>query len=367
MKQDNEPKEDATVTCSLLYINMMAKRVLFSLLRSVKRMLQKAMLPVNIVYLGTATLIIIFFLHICLKIPLRYYVCPAQYWSEELDFGFEGFDNISGVTKGLLIVPNFIHFLRYGDKLKEVNFMDAVNILSAFKNQKPDKIFFHTNLPEFTGKYWNTLMKIPGFKDVIEFRYIEPVDTIFNQKLHSWYKLWHSSDILRIGILQTYGGIFIDNDVYVVKNMDEFRRFEMTLEIADYKGFGTMTLIAHKDARFLKLWLDSYKEYYGHLWYYNAGEKPKIEILDSRPELVHNAENLLGVKDLRVKLYVQQWAEWKSQFTIHTLIRHLHDLDELKYNSLNLTYPVTFTEKNIFNYNVTILSMVLACCKELLI
>ncbi len=325
----------------------------------------KILCPKYIILAGIVALTISAILHLCFDFPLRYRACPSAYWSETLDLGFEGFDNVSGVPDRL-IVPNYVHFLRYGDQLRNVNFMDAVCILSAFKNQIPDKIFFHTNLPQFEGKYWEALLKVPKFNDTIEFVYIEPVESIFGQRLHNWYKLWHGSDILRIDILKRFGGIFIDNDVYVVKKMDEFRKFEMVVEIADFKSFGTMTLVAHKDARFLRLWLDSYKQYYGHLWYYNAGEKPKIEILNVRPELVHDAHDKFGVRDLRPELFIQKWKDWKSQFTIHTLIRHLHDLEALLHNSLNLKYPVTFDEKNILTYNVTILDMVLDCCTELL-
>lgn len=322
--------------------------------------------PFNVILYGSLSLILLGLLHSLYDVPLRYKLCPPSYWAESLDTGFEGFDNESGIVSGPYIVPNYLHFLRYSSKLANVSFMDAVCILAAFKNQKPDKIFFHTNLPKFSGKHWDTLMKVPGFKETIEFRYIEPLESVYGQALSSWYKLWHSSDLLRIDILRRFGGIFIDNDVYLVKNMDEFRRFEMTLEIVDHKSFGTMTLVAHRDARFLRLWLESYQRYYGHLWYYNAGEKPKLEVLDSRRELVHNVHDLFGVRDLRPELYISKWKEWKSQYTIHTLVRHLHDLDSLLHNSLNLKYPVTFTELNIRHYNVTILDMVLDCCLELL-
>lgn len=314
---------------------------------------------------GLVVLLVLFLLHVLFGIPLEHRLCDPYLWSETLDNGFEGFDNVNGVPNGRLIVPNYIHFLRYGANLQNVNFMDAVCILSAFKNQKPDKLFFHTNLSKFSGKHWERLMQVPGFKETIEFRYIEPVESVFGQQLSSWYKLWHGSDILRIDILSRFGGIFVDNDVYVVRNMDELRKYEMTVELNDWKSFGTMTLVAHKDARFLRLWLNSYRQYYGHLWYYNAGEKPKLEVLDVRPELVHNVQNKLGVLDLRVPLYIERWKDWKSQFTIHTLIRHLHDLKELTHNSVGLKYPVVFNEKNILEYNVTIQDMVLDCCREL--
>ncbi|XP_065206184.1 uncharacterized protein LOC135835715 [Planococcus citri] len=311
-------------------------------------------------------LCVCFFRHKKHNLPLQYILCSPQYWAEELDEGFEGFDNTTGAYGGQYIIPNYVHFLRYGPKLKEVSFVDAVNILAAFKNQKPDKIIFHTNIDSFTGKFWRYLTSLPKFNETIVFKYIEPIDSIFGRKMYSKYRDWHSSDILRIEILQKYGGIFIDNDVYVVQKLDRFRRYEMVLEtIADLENFGTMTLMAHKGARFLRLWLNEYKEYYPHLWYYNAGKRAKLKVLDVRPELVHDARGKFGVEDLRTELYLQKWKQWKDKYTIHTLIRHLHDRDDLRYNNLNLTYPVVFDQYNILKYNVTIKDMILDCCKEL--
>ncbi len=37
---------------------------------------------------------------------------------------------------------------------------------------------------------------------------------------------------------------------------------------------GTQFLLAKPGATFVKLWLESYKDYRASLWYYNAGEYP---------------------------------------------------------------------------------------------
>jgi hypothetical protein len=52
----------------------------------------------------------------------------------------------------------------------------------------------------------------------------------------------------------------------------------MTVGITDFGYLGTQVLIAHKDARFLKLWLESYRIYHPEDWYMNTGEKPMREI-----------------------------------------------------------------------------------------
>jgi hypothetical protein len=148
-----------------------------------------------------------------------------------------------------------------------------------------------------------------------------------------------------------YGGIFLDNDVNVVQNLTKFRKFEMALGWEDNKCFGTQVLIANKNARFLRLWLDSYRQYYPDKWYYNAGCKAAEEALYKRPELVHSVRLLFGVHELGRQLYRVMWKEWRQQYTIHLLIRHRSYLDKEHlqkwpfFNETNIKdFPMTFGE-----------------------
>jgi nicotinamide mononucleotide adenylyltransferase len=149
-----------------------------------------------------------------------------------------------------------------------------------------------------------------------------------------------------------YGGTLIDNDIYVVQNLNKFRKFEMALRMEDAGCMGTQVLIAHKNARVLRLWLESYRQYFPDKWYYNAGCKPTYDILYKRPELVHLVKLLFGVHNLVPQLYKTQWKEWRQQYTIHLLIRHRSNWDEEKnikmwpiFDEINIKdYPMTFGE-----------------------
>lgn len=61
-----------------------------------------------------------------------------------------------------------------------------------------------------------------------------------------------------------YGGIYLDNDVYVVNSLDKYRIYEMTVgfEIKNRTIMGSQVLIAHKNARFLKAWFETYRTDY---------------------------------------------------------------------------------------------------------
>lgn len=67
-------------------------------------------------------------------------------------------------------------------------------------------------------------------------------------------------DILKSIVLMTYGGIYLDNDVYVVNSLDKYRKYEMTLGWeATEKSIRKHVLIANRQARFLKASFDQYR------------------------------------------------------------------------------------------------------------
>ena len=58
-----------------------------------------------------------------------------------------------------------------------------------------------------------------------------------------------------------YSGYYFDNDVYVLQPLDEFRKYEMTLEIED-EIIESQVLIAHRNSRLLKAIFASYRFIY---------------------------------------------------------------------------------------------------------
>jgi len=256
---------------------------------------------------------------------------------------FNGFDNETGAPNEEYIVPNIVHFLFFD--IHELSFVDAVCVLAAFKNQRPENIYFHTNVAEFKGRYWEKLKNTPGLS--IQFKNVTLPEKIFGQKFSASFHRWHAGDVARIMILMEYGGIFLDNDSYLVKSLDKFRKFEMTLGWSEGQYLGTQVLVAHKDARFLRLWLETYRQYYPDRWYFNAGEKPTREVLWFKPELVHRVKVLFGVQGLSEELYrLDHWDEWRKFYAVHLLIRHRWYLDSW----WNMFWWPKLDEDNIRDY-----------------
>ncbi len=167
-------------------------------------------------------------------------------------------------------------------------------------------------------------------------------------------------------ILLELGGIYLDNDVYVVKSLDPLRKFEMTLDFEKEKGFmGSQIQIAHKRARFLRLFLQTYQKYDPNKWYWNAGEYPTEIIIKRFPHLVHRMNGEFGVdgREMCPILYKQNVNYWqKNYFTIHLLMRNDNIEHHYKwcFKHKPEDYPSIryFDEENVKTLNTTFAQMV---------
>lgn len=145
-----------------------------------------------------------------------------------LDWDFQkGFDNRTG-TGDVLIVPNIVHYIRF--KQSRFTFVEYICLRSVHLNHQPDYIFIHTDQAGgFKGKYWRLIRNEKQLFARIRLLAIQAPEEIFGQKLSAEWRLLHGSDIARARTMMKYGGIYLDNDVYVVHNLDKYRKFELAI------------------------------------------------------------------------------------------------------------------------------------------
>jgi mannosyltransferase OCH1-like enzyme len=176
--------------------------------------------------------------------------------SDENKFlNFEKFDSLHGLNKTFL-VPNIIHYVNLNQQ--EISFAQFLSIISSWKVQKPKSIYLHCNLCEYNGKYWIKLNEIYELKSILKVKKIFPFDSHIFKKEPGW--IHHKSDVLRIIILMNFGGIYLDNDMILINNLDKYRRYEMCVSWdSDKDGIGNQVLIANKNARLLRAMFDGYR------------------------------------------------------------------------------------------------------------
>ena len=119
---------------------------------------------------------------------------------------FEGFDNETGSDQ--FLVPNIVHYIRFNKT--EFSFVDYICIRSAYLHHRPDFIYFHTNVGNFTGRYWDRMAnELELYERIRILRDVELPMEIFGQELSKDWRLFHGSDIARIRLLMKHGGIYL--------------------------------------------------------------------------------------------------------------------------------------------------------------
>jgi len=143
---------------------------------------------------------------------------PEKDMPKVTEESFPGYDNVTGADH--FIVPNIIHFVRFNKT--EYSFVDYICLKAAFRNHRPDYFYIHTDVGDkYHGKYWEWIQNDPELKARVVLLYLDLPSEVFGQKLSDGWRFHHGSDVARIRIMMKYGGIYLDNDVFVIKNLDK--------------------------------------------------------------------------------------------------------------------------------------------------
>ncbi|XP_077560861.1 uncharacterized protein LOC144175694 [Haemaphysalis longicornis] len=155
-------------------------------------------------------------------------------------------DNEVGYTFD--VVPDIIHLVRWNQQ--ELNFTDVVYYRSMYINHRPQQIMVHCSPCPFSGPYVHLL-------EGINFTF---VPTKFPKSILGQPILipHHSTDVVRLLALMKYGGVYLDHDVFVVRSLRPLLRYEAAMFCRDGL-IGNMMLFFHKNSRFLRLFLQTYR------------------------------------------------------------------------------------------------------------
>ena len=126
-------------------------------------------------------------------------------------------------------IPNIVHFVHLveGDAVFDFPFRQFVAIYSAWHYLHPETIYIHTNVEKHlieeavkntTNPYTQAVSKLP----VVKFNHhTAPNETSSGLGIH---KLPNQSDFVRTDVLQKYGGVYLDDDAYILRDLKPLRR-----------------------------------------------------------------------------------------------------------------------------------------------
>jgi hypothetical protein len=190
------------------------------------------------------------------------------------------------------------------------------------------------NLPD--GSYWKFILHI--YPKIIHVKRLVERDNIFGKKP---FHVNHFSDIFRIEALLKYGGIYLDMDKVLVKEIDFLRKYPCTMSRLRPKVIGSSFIMAEKNSSFLQKWLNGYRyEYRNDSYIYSAMIYPSF--------LAYNYSNLVHVEYEtlsrpwalhRDKIFLNISYNWSEIFGIHLYSRtYKAYVDKNVIKQLNTTF-----------------------------
>ena len=242
--------------------------------------------------------------------------------------------------------PNIVHFIWYNEETIPIHFHHLLAMMSAHQVLKPEVILFHTDRVP-SGEYWEEAKNIPSLK----VNYRNPPTTLFGEPVKKPKFYTSHSNVDRVKILQEYGGIYLDLDVFVIKGFDELRRKYNCIigQELETKACGSV-IGCSKDSLFLTLWLNSYlDDYRMDEWAYNTGKVP-YNLARRYPHLVYMEPtkiNQPNFKDIAQIWSANHTFDWRNNYSVHILYRIWKDMSQY-YNNIEPSPKTIKTMKNTF-------------------
>lgn len=240
-------------------------------------------------------------------------------------------DNITGWPWD--IVPNIVHYVLF--ETHTISYVHMLSLLSVVKIQQPDQIIIHCDCEQIDegDENWARVIDYVNITNDITV-YIEQIEKpteIYGRTLNIGN--FDASDVTRFRILSKYGGIYLDNNVFVCQPLNIFFKYELTLNWDEDQYLGSHVLLGNRNARFLKFAI-------------HADGLPTQSVLYKYPNIFHRVTGQFGVDAAGVYpyFYSEYHDDWQTKFyTFHMVAA--------RDNAISWTDWCLSNEKNIMCNN----------------
>ncbi|XP_076823693.1 uncharacterized protein LOC143469765 isoform X2 [Clavelina lepadiformis] len=217
------------------------------------------------------------------------------------------------------MIPNIVHFIWFNCHRYLIH--HYISMLSALRYQKPSLILFHTNCVP-NGTYWAAFVEEAAEKLKIVKR--TPPMSVWGQQVT---RVEHQSDVARIHILLEVGGIYMDDDVVVLKSLDSLRDKEMVLGEENYDALANSIIMANKKSWFLRRWFQEYNNFNGSRWSDSSCFVP-WSMWHLFPTTIYVVkEKMLRPNWEEVAYIYRELWDWRKSYTIHLYSRFMPVFD----------------------------------------
>ncbi|XP_005105317.3 uncharacterized protein LOC101855042 [Aplysia californica] len=115
------------------------------------------------------------------------------------------------------------------------------------------------------GRWWQQVLRdVHG----VRFVYRELPPNISGEPVHFQH---HLSDLVRLQTLYFNGGIYLDADMVVVRDLEPLLDYDITLGMVENgTGMGNAFIVAKRGSPFIREWYNEYRHYKKDEFYWNS-------------------------------------------------------------------------------------------------
>ena len=175
------------------------------------------------------------------------------------------------------MIPRIIHFIYVGGRA--FSFIHFLAVYTAWKVNRPDVLYFH-HTEEPTGYWWEKA------RPLLTLNLVAPVHEIHGNPIT--YPA-HMADVIRLEMLQRFGGIYLDLDIVSLRPFDPLLQHEFVMGMEPGTGLCNAVILARGDAEFLQLWREQYRSFDGSRWNHHSVVLP-WQMAQAHPQLIHVAD-----------------------------------------------------------------------------
>lgn len=156
------------------------------------------------------------------------------------------------------MIPKIIHFINIGSR--PFTFIHFLAIYTAWKVNADATIYMHLT-DEPLGKWWEKARPLCTLNQV------ERVESIFGNPVSNPA---HMADVIRLNMLEQYGGIYLDLDVVCINSFTPLLDKTFVMGQEPDSGLCNAVILSDKSASFLHQWKDNYRTFDTKKWNYHS-------------------------------------------------------------------------------------------------
>jgi len=233
-----------------------------------------------------------------------------------------------------------VHVTWFYPPRTDLRFHEAMCLLALQRYVRPSKILLWYDAASTppSGAWWQFARQ--SVAHLLPVPYQRP-SSVYNRTL---LVPEHQSDVVRLAVLEEFGGLYVDLDVIVVRPVDSLLSYAVVMGAETPMMLGSgFILVSRTNATFIRLWRQAYANFDDSDWNRHSVYVP-MELAKQHPELVHVEWFSINRPNWNERHWLYTSGElwdWSENYAVHLWYRE-HPADVV-YDPLTIRHLNTMT------------------------